>query len=139
MAKEALLCEAMRIVAESVFSLVFPDTQTDLVTDDVLEDSEFYSAYLSDGKQLQAKFFDSLEKVQAYLRDRIHLRLAAKKTEALLTQCVRVTGNFPLVPEDAVLVDLPGLEDVNMLRSNIAERYFSLHCTHGWFCLPKPE
>ncbi len=46
---------------------------------------------------------------------------------------------YVLGPDDAILVDFPGLEDVNNSRSSIVERRFSLHRTHAWYCLPKPE
>lgn len=50
--------------------------------------------------------------------------------QSVLTSRVEVKGNFPNLPQDAILVDLPGLEDSNLLRSNVAERYFD---ARWWF------
>ena len=59
--------------------------------------------------------------------------------QSVLTSRVLVRGNFPNIPKDAIMVDLPGLEDSNLLRSSVAERYFDLYCNHAWFCLAKAE
>eukprot|EP00931_Biecheleriopsis_adriatica_P118770 TRINITY_DN94097_c0_g1_i1.p1 TRINITY_DN94097_c0_g1~~TRINITY_DN94097_c0_g1_i1.p1 ORF type:complete len:711 (+),score=145.00 TRINITY_DN94097_c0_g1_i1:38-2134(+) len=132
--------EELQELARVVFQKAFPGIEPTQVTVDCPEDKAFREAYMGEGRSCgtQRRFTDAVM-AKAFLADIVHLAGASDQVKALLTSTVRVSAFLPQLPRDAVLVDLPGLEDTNFLRSRAAERYFSLQCTHAWFCLPKHE
>lgn len=132
--------EELCALARAVFPEVYEDKQPEQVDYETPECESFRQLLqLQPDKCSVQKQFDSVEAARAFLREHVHLKMAKNKKMALVTQCVRVVGHFPDIPQDVVIADLPGLEDTNILRSNVAERYFHLNCTHAWFCLPKSE
>ena len=102
------------------------------MTMDAPEDNEFMAMLTMD--LLPSKLCNGALDAKKELAACIHLAAAKDKVCSALTQSVRLIGNFALIRKDAVLVDLPGLEDMNTMYSQLAERYFALHCTHCWFC-----
>ncbi|CAE7658129.1 unnamed protein product, partial [Symbiodinium pilosum] len=130
--------EEMQEVAEIVLQVACPDTEPSAVRLDTLESDEFVRR-LTGSSQPTHQHFQSAEDARKFLADRVHLANSQDRVQSVLTSRVLVRGNFPNIPKDAIMVDLPGLEDSNLLRSSVAERYFDLYCNHAWFCLAKAE
>lgn len=67
----------------------------------------------------------------------IHEIADGETTHGVCIEYVTVSGPFDKqLPEDVILVDLPGLLDAKRIRSARAERYLKANCTHFWLLLP---
>ncbi|CAE7446020.1 Elapor1 [Symbiodinium necroappetens] len=128
----------MQNVAEAVLKAACPDVAPEEVQLETPEAPEFLQR-LENSSQRDPQHFQCSEDARKFLVDRVHLASSDDWVQSVLTSRVLIRGNFPNVPQDCIMVDLPGLEDTNLLRSSVAERYFDLYCNHAWFCLAKTE
>ncbi|CAE7838241.1 elapor2 [Symbiodinium sp. CCMP2592] len=128
----------MQNVAEAVLKAACPDVAPEAVQLDTPEAREFLQR-LENSSQRAPQHFQCSEDARKFLVDRVHLASSDDWVQSVLTSRVLIRGNFPNIPQDCIMVDLPGLEDTNLLRSSVAERYFDLYCNHAWFCLAKTE
>jgi len=128
----------MQNVAEAVLKAACPDVAPEAVQLDTPEAAEFLQR-LENSSQRDPQHFQCSEDARKFLVDRVHLASSDDWVQSVLTSRVLIRGNFPNIPQDCIMVDLPGLEDTNLLRSSVAERYFDLYCNHAWFCLAKTE
>eukprot|EP00929_Paragymnodinium_shiwhaense_P039676 TRINITY_DN20820_c0_g1_i2.p1 TRINITY_DN20820_c0_g1~~TRINITY_DN20820_c0_g1_i2.p1 ORF type:complete len:719 (+),score=121.85 TRINITY_DN20820_c0_g1_i2:282-2438(+) len=131
--------EEMQDIARKVLAAACPDMEPENVELTTPECPDFLRRLSTPGRQPASITFASSSDAKTWLRDRVHLAESADTIDSVLTAKVRLTGNFARIPRDVILVDLPGLEDANLLRSCVAERYFALFCTHAWFCMPRSE
>ena len=131
--------DEFRDLAKALFAQAFQGIPPKQVSMDSVEDVDFHQRHLSVRSIGPSQDFGNMSEARAFLAERVHLASAEDKATALLTSIVRVSGRFPHLPRDAVLVDLPELEDTHVLRSSSAERYLSMQCTHARYCLPTHE
>lgn len=139
--KDVEASAVLRQMAQKVLAKACPSLDPDKVAMVSNEDDAFKARF---HEALAPKMCHSVEDAQKELATLIHFHNAGDTEEDIvrfvLSQgVVSVRGNFPLLPRDAVFIDLPGLEDTNTLCRELAERYFILHCTHCWFCFAKHE
>mmetsp|Transcript_23900 Transcript_23900/g.43854 ORF Transcript_23900/g.43854 Transcript_23900/m.43854 type:complete len:772 (-) Transcript_23900:141-2456(-) len=128
--------EEMQGIARKVLAAACPSLPVEEVRVDTVECPEFTQRLDAPG---QSVIFHATADAKAWLKDRVHLAEAEEILNSVLTTKVTIAGNFARIPANVKLVDLPGLEDSNLLRSSVAERYFALFCNHAWFCLPKAD
>mmetsp|Transcript_63051 Transcript_63051/g.150233 ORF Transcript_63051/g.150233 Transcript_63051/m.150233 type:complete len:771 (+) Transcript_63051:51-2363(+) len=128
--------EEMQGLARIVLEAACPEVPAEQVRIETPE-CEAFLQRLSEPPQ--AMRFQSAAEAKAWLKDRVHLANSEDPLQSVLTTKVSISGKFEHIPRNLKLVDLPGLEDSNLLRSAVAERYFALFCNHAWFCLPKVE
>ena len=122
----------MQEVARSVLQAACPEMEPAEVQLETPESQEFV-ARLTGSSRATPQRLETANDARKFLIDRVHLASSGDLVQSVLTSKVLVRGNFPTIPPDCILLDLPGLEDSNLSRSSVAGRYLHLYCNHAWF------
>ena len=79
--------------------------------------------------------YHDIAKVQEALKTLV--TLGQNHFQAILARLVHVTGVnnfFPGLPAGACLVDMPGVDDIDVVKVRNATEYHTTECTHTWLC-----